>query len=92
MIKRIYTKLGAKKREEGFALCEVIQAFIINRRVLWFKIQSEGLLDSADGVRQALDISNYIIVFFDRAMFYASQGYENGTSIGTSRSPKTALA
>lgn len=77
-IKRIYTKYGAQKRADGFALYEIIQAFIIYRRVLWFKVESEGLLDSGGDLRQALDLSNYIIVFFDRAMFYASLGYDNG--------------
>jgi len=76
-IKQFYTKFGVLKRQEGFSLCELMQAFIINRRVLWFKIESEGLLGSASNQRQALDLSNYIIVFFDRAMFYTAHGYEN---------------
>lgn len=76
-IKQFYTKFGGQKRQEGFTLCELIQAFIINRRVLWFKIESDGLLDTASDLRQALDLSNYIIVFFDRAMFYTAYGYEN---------------
>ncbi len=91
-IKQIYTRFGEQKRQEGFALCELIQAFIINRRVLWFKIESDGLLDSASNLRQALDLSNYIIVFFDRAMFYTSQGYENGRLARKNRSPATLLS
>jgi hypothetical protein len=89
-IKQYYMKFGDQKRQEGFALCELIQAFIINRRVLWFKIESEGLLDTASNLRQALDLSNYIIVFFDRAMFYTSQGYENGR-LGRNDQSRTTL-
>ena len=77
-IREIYTKLGSQRRAEGFHLFELLQALIITRRVLWFKIQSEGLLDTALDLNQALDLSNRTIVFFDRAMFYASQGFETG--------------
>jgi len=42
-IQNIYTALGAQRRKEGFALSELLQALIITRRVLWTKIESEGL-------------------------------------------------
>jgi hypothetical protein len=75
-IQEVYTKLGARRREEGFALSELLQALIITRRVLWFKIESEGLLDTALDLNLALQLSNQTILFFDRAMFYAARGYE----------------
>ena len=76
-IKEIYTALGAQRRAEGFRLSELIEAFIITRRVLWAKVESEGLLDTALDLNQALALSDRAIVFFDRAMFYAAQGYES---------------
>ncbi len=76
-IRTIYTALGEQRRKEGFRLSELIRALIITRRVLWLKIESEGLLDTALDLNQALALSNHTILFFDRAMFYASQGYES---------------
>jgi hypothetical protein len=75
-IERIYTTMGAQRRREGFKLSEVMQALIITRRVLWVKIESDGLLDSALDLNLALQLNNRTILFFDRAMLYAAQGYE----------------
>ncbi len=75
-IKSIYTDLGAQRYAEGFQLSEVIQALVITRRVLWFKVESEGFLDNAVDLNLALELNNHVIVFFDRATFYASVGYE----------------
>jgi hypothetical protein len=79
-IKAAYTALGAQRRLEGFRLSEVIEALIITRRVLWAKIESEGLLDTALDLNQALELNDRALVFFDRAMFYAAQGYESATA------------
>jgi hypothetical protein len=78
-IKAIYTELGAQRRREGFRLSELLESFIITRRVLWAKIESEGLLDTALDLNQALALNDRALVFFDRAMFYAAQGYESET-------------
>ena len=76
-IERIYSNLGRQRREEGFKLSEVLQALIITRRVLWLKIESDGLLDSALDLSLAMQVSNRTILFFDRAMFFMAQGYES---------------
>ncbi len=76
-IKTMYTELGAQRRREGFRLSELLESFIITRRVLWAKIESEGLLDTALDLNQALALNDRALVFFDRAMFYAAQGYES---------------
>ena len=78
-IKKIYHQLGVQRYDEGFALSEVITAFVITRRVLWAKIESEGVLDTALDLNLALQLSNQMLVFFDRAMIFAAQGYESAT-------------
>ena len=77
-VQKIYTAMGAQRRKEGFKLSEVMQALIITRRVLWVKVENDGLLDSALDLMQALQLNNRTILFFDRAMIYAAQGYEAG--------------
>jgi len=74
-IKKQYMSLGAQRRIEGFKLSELVQALIITRRVLWLKIQSDGLLNSAMDLTLALELSNHVILFFDRAIFFATKGY-----------------
>ena len=75
-IAKHYIALGQRRRKEGFALSEVIQALIITRRHLWLKVLSEGLLDTALELYRAMELNNRVILFFDRAIFYTSVGYE----------------
>ncbi len=75
-IAKYYTALGKQRQQEGFALSEVIQALIITRRHVWLKVLSEGLLDTALDHHQALELNNRVVLFFDRAIFFTSLGYE----------------
>ncbi len=77
-IARSYKALGSQRRKEGFPLSEVIQALIITRRHLWAKVLSDGFLDTALDMHKALDLNNRVVRFFDRAIFYAAEGYESG--------------
>ena len=75
-IEKRYTALGEMRCREGFALSEVIQALVVIRRVLWFKVQSDGLLDTALDLNMALALYNRVLLFFDRAIYFTSLGYE----------------
>ena len=71
-----YMALGAQRRKEGFPLAEVVQALILIRRHLWFKVLRSGFLDTALELHQALDLNNRVLIFFDRAIYYTCKGYE----------------
>jgi hypothetical protein len=75
-IEHEYVLLGRQRYSEGFALSEVIQALIISRRVLWLKIEAEGLLDTALDLSLALELNNKVVLFFDRAIHFTAAGYE----------------
>lgn len=75
-IAKHYTALGAQRCVEGFNLSEVLQSLIIQRRILWLKVQSDGFLDTALDMKTALELNNRVILFFDRASFYVARGYE----------------
>lgn len=77
-IARLYTSLGARRREEGFRLSEVISALHMTRRVLWDHILDEGLLDSALDLHLALELYTLVVRFIDRAVLFATIGYEQG--------------
>ena len=71
-----YTALGQKRCREGFKVSEVIQALIITRRVLWFRVQAEHFLDRGLSLEDTVDLYNRVLIFFDRAIYYTSQGFE----------------
>jgi len=75
-IKKIYIALGKQRREEGFALSEVIQALTITRRHIWLLVRSEGFLDTALDLYQAIDLINRSVLFFDRAIYFTAVGFE----------------
>jgi RsbT co-antagonist protein rsbRD N-terminal domain len=85
-IARHYIALGRERCQEGFALSEVIEALVLTRRLLWLKVLSEGLLDTALELLKALELNNRTVYFFDRAMYYTAVGFEQesaGASPGT---------
>jgi hypothetical protein len=77
-----YLALGKKRREEGFRLSEVVQAFALLRRHLWLEILNEGFLDTALDFQQALMLNNRVVLFFDRATYYMVVGYESAGPVG----------
>ncbi len=76
-IAKYYLALGSKRRKEGFALSELVQALIITRRHVWLKVLEDGFLNTALDMHQALDLENHVVLFFDRAIYFAVHGYED---------------
>ncbi len=75
-VERYYTDLGAERLEEGFKLSEVLSALSITKRVLWEHVLTQGLLDSALDLHQALELNSRVALFFDKAAYYIAVGYE----------------
>ncbi|MGZ5425175.1 MAG: hypothetical protein ACXWH4_11510, partial [Candidatus Aminicenantales bacterium] len=74
-----WTALGRQRRREGFPFSEIVLSLCHIRRLLWAKIQAAGLLDTALDLYQAMDLQRRVLVFFDRAIYYAAVGYEERT-------------
>lgn len=75
-VAKYYKALGKERREEGFELAEVVYALILTKRHLWLKVLSSGMLDTALDMHQALELNNRVVLFFDRAIFYTVQGFQ----------------
>jgi hypothetical protein len=76
-IKHYWTNLGRQRRNEGFAMSEIVQSLHLIRRHLWEMVETEGLLDTAYDLYQAMELHNRVTLFFDRAVFHAARGYES---------------
>lgn len=46
----------------------------MTRRVIWLRIPKADLLDDVPSLHEGLLLSNNVILFIDRAMFFAAQG------------------
>lgn len=75
-IKQTFLAVGKRRREEDFAVSEVIQALIIIRRHIWIYVDSENFFETALDLRSAIDLINMTLVFFDWAIYFTTVGYE----------------
>jgi len=77
-VSRYFIGFGKEKRKEGFELQEVLSALSLKRKHIWefalsYGISSKKPLD----IYMAFEFDRRMMIFFDRATFYATWGYMN---------------
>jgi len=72
-----FIRLGRERAKEGFNVSEVIYALILERVVLWNFILEEGMITTSFDMHQALGFYGKINNFFDKAVYFVAQGFEN---------------
>jgi 8-oxo-dGTP diphosphatase len=75
-IESFYTDLGEQRKKEGFALSEVISALSLSRKHIWEFALSQGIWHKTIDIYMALELEQRMMLFFDRATFYTTKGYE----------------
>jgi ADP-ribose pyrophosphatase YjhB (NUDIX family) len=75
-VRDFYFKLGSGSRKEGLILSEVLSALSLLRKHIWEFSLSQGIWTSTLDIYTALELDRRIVIFFDKAAFYASRGYE----------------
>ncbi len=75
-VKKYYTELGRKRCREGIPLHEVVMAFMLIKRHLWLYVREKQFFDSTYECYQALEMNNKVVLFFDRAIYFTTIGYE----------------
>lgn len=88
-VRNHYTELGKKRYEEGIPLNEVILALMLTKRHLWLYVLEKHFFDTSYEFQQALEFNNRVVLFFDRAIYFSSIGYENELRKAASRSSGT---
>ncbi len=73
-----FRETGRRRRKEGVSLAMVIQAIQLARSVLWQHALEQGVFDSTVNLYQALNLYRQIVHFFDQAILFAVEGYEEG--------------
>jgi len=71
-----YTKMGKKRFQEGIPLVEVVMALMLIKRHLWLFVLEKHFFDSSYEFQQALEFNNRVVLFFDRAIYFTTMGYE----------------
>ncbi len=65
-----------KLNKEGFPLNEVVYATILARVELWKYLMAQGMITDTVELNRALDFSQRINYFFDKAIYFSTIGYE----------------
>ena len=71
-----YTQVGERRASQGIPESQWIWAIILGKDHLWGFLQREALVDGVIELFGELEFLRLLDQFFDRALYYASLGFE----------------
>ena len=80
-VARRYVEIGKRRERQGVLLSELMYAIILTREHLWDFLKHEANLEKPKEVFGELEMMDLLEQFFDRAMYYAAQGYEQSKAV-----------
>ena len=75
-IERVYKTLGAHRAERGGSMATLAWAILLTKEHLWSFLDWEGVHGGLHNVFGELELLRLLDQFFDRALYYATEGYE----------------
>jgi len=82
-----FRSIAAVRASEGIALHHFVWALILTRDHLWRFLYSEAFADSIVELHAELELQQLLNQFFDRAIYYAIQGYADAAQPARRKSP-----
>jgi len=71
-----YLQIGARRASQRVPLSEVIWVIVLTKENLWEFVKKEAILERPVEVFGELEMLQLLEQFFDRAIYFASVGYE----------------
>ncbi|MGD0791731.1 MAG: hypothetical protein ABR920_08175 [Terriglobales bacterium] len=87
-----YTKLGARRSEQGVPLSQMIWSIILTKDNLWEFILDESYPDRPIEIFGKQELLQLLDQFFDRAIYAAALGYERAAEANARAESKTRKA
>lgn len=78
-ISQYYTQIGRLRMHEGIPTSQVFHALVLLKRHMWLYIRRQ-LENEISDYKQAMEVSDRVVLFFDRAAYYILAGYEDEQS------------
>jgi hypothetical protein len=75
-IKERYLEIGARRAEQQVPLSQLVWVIVLTKENLWEYLKHEAGMERPAEVFGELEMLQLLDQFFDRAIFYASVGYE----------------
>ncbi len=79
-IKDIYMAFGRTLYYKGFEMEEVVQTLVLLKRYLWLALLEMGLMTTDLNIYQTLELNNKVVLYYDRAIYFAIVGYKDARS------------
>lgn len=88
-IRERYREIGARRAEQHVPLSQLVWCIVLTKENLWDYLKNEAALERPVEVFGELEMLQLLDQFFDRAIFYASDGYEKALAVR--RTPEASL-
>ena len=75
-IEQRYEEIGTRRVHQGVPISELIWVIILTKENLWEFVKKENVIERPVEVFGELEMMQLLDQFFDRAIYYASVGYE----------------
>jgi 8-oxo-dGTP diphosphatase len=80
-IRNYYSALGRQSCRDRIPLSNVLSTLSLIKKHLWEFALSQGMWNRTIDIYMTLELNRRIVIFFDKAVFYTTQGYETSTVI-----------
>jgi len=74
-VRDTYEIFGQSMYHKGLQMEEVVMTLVLIKRYLWLHLLEEGLMTTDLAIYQALELNNKVVLYFDRAIYFALRGY-----------------
>ena len=75
-IENRYRDIGARRAAQGVSISDYAWAIVLTKEHLWDFLQRQGFLHSPVELYGEMELLRLLDQFFDRAICYATEGYE----------------
>lgn len=79
-IEVVYKKLGARRASQGVSMAALTWAILLTKEHLWGFLEWEGVHGGLHNVFGELELLRLLDQFFDRALYHATEGYEEAVA------------
>jgi len=77
-VRAFYRALGRERKSQNFAVHEVISSLTLLRKHVWTYARGHGVWERPIDVYRVLELNRRIALFFDKAIFHTTVGFEGG--------------
>jgi hypothetical protein len=91
-IERRFKEVGARRFADGISLPALLWALSLTKEQLWEFLGREGWVDRPVELFGELELIHLMDQFYDRAVYYAAEGYEQARTAGAPERKEVPLS